>query len=284
MKRYNNRREMKMEMNHPDSPRRVIRVGAVQYLNARPLTYCLAEFAPRAELVFDVPSRLADALKTGELDVAMIPSIEYFRVPGYTIISDACIACRGPVRSVKLFSRVPMESIRTLALDEGSRTSAALVRILLKDEFGLDPELRSLPIGESPADSQAESLLVIGDRGIAANNGRFEYVWDLGERWAQSTGLPFVFAMWIARPGVDLRGFDAQLSWARDEGVKRIAEIARLEAADGWISVQDCLVYLRDHLHFYLGREEQLGLELFYQRAERHGLVPSGAKIEHYHR
>ena len=79
----------------------------------------------------------------------MIPSIEYFRQPGYKIISDACIACRGPVRSVKLFSRVPIENIRTLALDEGSRTSAALIRILLKEEFDLEPELSSLPIGAS---------------------------------------------------------------------------------------------------------------------------------------
>jgi chorismate dehydratase len=274
---------MKMETNHPDSRRHVIRLGAVRYLNARPLTYCLAQFAPRAELIFDVPSRLADALTAGELDVAMIPSIEYFRHPGYTIISDACIACRGPVRSVKLFSRVPVERIRSLALDEGSRTSAALIRILLKEEFDLDPVVSSLPIGASPAASPADAVLVIGDRGIASDQGRFDYIWDLGERWMQLTGLPFVFAMWIARPGVDLREFDAQLSRARDEGVERIPEIARLEAAYGWISVQDCLIYLRDHLHFYFGRLERQGLELFYQRAERHGLVPSGVKIEHYH-
>jgi chorismate dehydratase len=234
-------------------------------------------------LIFDVPSRLADALTAGELDVAMIPSIEYFRHPGYTIISDACIACRGPVRSVKLFSRVPVERIRTLALDEGSRTSAALVRIMLKEEFDLDPVVSSLPIGASPATSPADAVLVIGDRGIASDQGRFDYIWDLGERWMQLTGLPFVFAMWIARPGVDLREFDAQLSRARDEGIERIPEIARLEAADGWISVQDCLIYLRDNLHFYFGRLERQGLELFYQRAERHGLVPSGVKIEHYH-
>jgi chorismate dehydratase len=272
-----------MEQNQPDRQQHVIRVGAVKYLNARPLTYCLAQFAPRAELIFDVPSRLADALKAGRLDVAMIPSIEYFRQPGYKIISDACIACRGPVRSVKLFSRVPVENIRTLALDEGSRTSAALIRILLKEEFDLEPELSSLPIGASTAASPADAVLVIGDRGIAADKGRFSHVWDLGERWMQMTGLPFVFAMWIARPGVDLREFDVLLSRARDEGVKSIPDIARLEAADGWISLQDCLVYLRDHLHFHLGPLERRGLELFYKRAELHGFVPSGAKIEYYH-
>ncbi len=135
-----------MAQNQPEVREHEIRIGAVQYLNARPLTYCLKEFAPRAELIFDVPSRLADALQAGRLDVAMIPSIECFRHPGYKIVSDACIACRGPVRSVRLFSRVPIKDIRTLALDEGSRTSAALVQILLKEEFGLRPELSALPM------------------------------------------------------------------------------------------------------------------------------------------
>ena len=102
-------------------------MGAVTYLNARPLVFSLARFAPQAEIVIDLPSRLADALAAGRLDVAMIPSIEYARHPGYTIVSDACIACDGAVQSVKLYGHVPFQSLRTLALDEGSRTSAALV-------------------------------------------------------------------------------------------------------------------------------------------------------------
>ncbi len=97
--------------------------------------------------MFDLPSRLADGLADGQLDVALIPSIEFFQDPAYRIVSDACIACRGPVLSVKLFSRVPAERIRTLALDEGSRTSAALVRILLRERFGIEPQLEPLPIG-----------------------------------------------------------------------------------------------------------------------------------------
>ena len=117
-----------------------IRVGAVTYLNARPLVFSLARFAPQVEIVIDLPSRLADSLAAGQLDVAMIPSIEFARGSGYAIISDACIACDGAVRSVKLYSRVPIERLRTLALDEGSRTSAALVRILLKERFGVWPE------------------------------------------------------------------------------------------------------------------------------------------------
>src|SRR5438046_2203530 len=96
-----------------------LRVGAVNYLNTKPLIYGLERIAPQAELVLDLPSRLADRLAAGRLDVALIPSIEFFHDPSYTIVSNACIACRGPVLSVKLYSRKPIEAIRTLALDEG---------------------------------------------------------------------------------------------------------------------------------------------------------------------
>src|SRR5215467_9259516 len=148
-----------------------MRIGAVSYLNTKPLVYGLAELAPQHELVFDLPSRLADDLAAGRLDVALIPSIEYFQHPGYTIVSDACIACRGPVRSVKLFSRVPMSSIETLALDEGSRTSVALVRILLNERLGIDPALIPLPIDARPDAIEADALLLIGDRAIQPPSG-----------------------------------------------------------------------------------------------------------------
>ena len=258
---------------------RKIRVGAVRYLNARPLVFSLADIAPQIELVFDLPSRLADALAEGRLDVAMIPSIEYTHCPGYSIISDACIACEGAVRSVKLYSRVPVERLRTLALDEGSRTSAALVCILLKERFGVWPETCPLPIGASADDTPADAVLVIGDRGMLPGNGRFEFTWDLGQEWLQWTGLPFVFAMWIARPGVDLSGIAGLLAAARDDGITRFEEIARQSATAIGISEADCLAYLRDHLQFHLGPRERQGLERFYTLAGRHQLAPEGVQL-----
>ena len=181
-----------------------IRIGAVRYLNAWPLTFYLDRFAPAAEVVVDFPSRLADGLAHGQLDVGLISSIEYSRNPGCTIVSDACIASDGEVRSVKLHSRVPLERIGSLALDEGSRTSAALVQIWLKERMGLTPELRPLPIGALPADCQADAVMLIGDRGMRPAGGEFTFAWDLGEEWTRWTGLPFVFALWVARPGVEL--------------------------------------------------------------------------------
>jgi len=259
-----------------------VRIGAVGSLNARPLTFSLPRLAPHGQMIFDLPSRLADALAEGKLDVALIPSIEYARKAGYAIVSDACIACDGPARSVKLYSRVPPERIRTLALDEGSRASAAMTRIVLAEQFDLEPEIRPLPIDASLEDTTADAAMLIGDRGMQPTDGTFEFVWDLGEAWSQWTGLPFVFAMWVARPDVDLDGLHETLAAARDEGVKRLAEIARLEAPTLGIPEQECLSYLRNHLDFRLTRRQRQGLELFYELAGRHRLAPAGVELVFY--
>jgi chorismate dehydratase len=259
-----------------------IRVGAVSYLNARPLTLCLADLAPHADVMVDLPSRLADDLAAGRLDVALVPSIEFFRNPGYVIVSDACVACDGPVRSIKLYGRVPVERVRTLALDEGSRTSAAMTRVLLKERFGLEPELEQLPIGASLEHAAADAVMLIGDRAMLPVQGPFEFVWDLGEQWSRWTGLPFVFAMWIARPNVDLDRMDQVLAAARDEGVRRWEDIARREAPLLGIPEEECRSYLRDNLRFRLGEREREGLETFGRLAARHQLAPTGVELVFY--
>jgi chorismate dehydratase len=250
-----------------------IRIGAVAYLNARPLVFGLEQLAPRAEVVVDLPSRLADGLADGRLDVAIVPSIEYLRQPGSMIVSDACIACDGPVRSVMLYGRTPVDRIRTLALDEGSRTSAALARILLKERFGREPQIEPLPIGATLDDTRADAVMLIGDRGMRPPGGKFSFVWDLGAEWWHWTGLPFVFAVWVARPAVDLRGIDRALAAARDEGVTRLPEIARQAAPRIGVPEEECLEYLRDHLEFRLGPRQREGLGRFYELAVRNGLA-----------
>jgi chorismate dehydratase len=258
---------------------RKLRAGAVSYLNTKPLIYDWERFAPDVELVLDHPSRLADALAAGTLDVALIPSIEFFQNPAYRIVSDACIGCRGPVLSVKLFGRKPVEEIRSLALDVGSRTSAALVQILLAERYGLKPELEPLPIGAGIDDTRADAVLLIGDRAMQSPGGPFSFVWDLGDQWNRWSELPFVFAMWTARPGVELDNFEAALCQARDAGVAHLDEIAEREAATLGLTRPQCLSYLRDNLYFYLGQRELGGLDLFYRRAVKLGLAPSGVDL-----
>jgi chorismate dehydratase len=252
-----------------------LRIGAVSYLNTKPLVYGLAERAAHLEIVFDVPSRLADGLHAGRLDVALVPSIEYAQHQDYAMVSDACIGCRGPVLSVKLFSRRPLHRIRSLALDEGSRTSGLLARILLWERYRLQPRLSSLSVACGPEDTTADAVLLIGDRAIHPPSSDFVECWDLGDQWCRWSELPFVFAMWVARPGVDVRGLDEILSLTRNSGVEHLAEIAQAEAAGVGLSVEQTLSYLRDNLHFYFNGRERRGMELFFQLAARIEALPA---------
>jgi len=179
-----------------------IRIGAVSYLNAKPLYYGLCEYAPNVTLSMDVPSRLAEQLAAGELDVALIPSVEYLRGAelGYEIIPGFAIAAHGPVHSVKLFSRVPWRRIDRLALDAGSRTSQVLARIWLDAKHQVRPaRVEELPLGVSVLESTADAVLAIGDRAMRVHREAFYDVVDLGEAWHTLTGLPIVFALWVAR-------------------------------------------------------------------------------------
>lgn len=259
-----------------------MRIGAVSYLNTKPLVHRLDQFAPSASIEYDVPSRLADRLADGALDVALIPSIEYFAGGDYRIVSDACIACRGPVLSVKLFSRAPAERIRTLALDEGSRTSVALTRILLKRRFDLEPETRPLPLAASLDEADADAVLLIGDRAIHSPLGEFAEVWDLGDEWVRLTGLPFVFAMWTARADADVEEIALALAAARDAGVAALESIAAAEAPAKGLSGPECLNYLRDNLYFYLGDREQQGLATFWRWASEQDLAPKGLSVDRF--
>lgn len=263
----------------------MVRIGAVNYLNSKPLVCGLAALAPEVRLSFDLPSRLADSLAAGRLDVALIPTVEYFRAPGYRVVSDACVACRGPVLSVKLHFRVPANEVRRVALDEGSRTSSALTQILLAELHGVRPQLEPLPIGCGLEASDADAVLLIGDRAIAieARGARSEEreraiceVWDLGDVWCRWTGLPFVFAMWIARAEVQAVEVAPVLNAARDDGLRQLARIAAREATALGISKELAIRYLRDNLHFRLGRKERAGLRMFYQLCVKHGLAPAG--------
>lgn len=263
------------------APRReaAIRIGAVQYLNTRPLIYGL-----NGNLDFDLPSRLADRLSAGDLDVALIPSVELFRGMAnrqdpYRIVSESCIACRGPVMSVRLFFRTRPERIRRLAVDEGSRTSVALCRILLNEQFGVKPEIELLPINSTAAQSSADAVLLIGDRAIAPTGGGFQAVWDLGDEWYRWTGLPFVFAVWAARTDVASKGLAEKLDNARERGRANLAAIAAAEAGPHGLTVPQCLDYLQDNLHYDLGVEERRGLSLFQEHATRLNLTPAGCSL-----
>jgi chorismate dehydratase len=256
-----------------------VRIGAVAYLNSKPLIEGLSDLLPEAELSLDYPSRLAEDLEAGQLHVALIPSIEVLRHPEYEIISDACVATRGPVMSVKLYSRVPLGEIQSLALDAGSRTSVVLARIMLEERFGVSPQLQPLPFERSLSSTETDAVLLIGDRAMHLPEEPFAVTWDLGEEWLRWTGLPFVFAVWAAKGGIELAHVEEALGHARDLGVKRAAEIARRESPILEISEATAYHYLTKNLHFRLGPAERSGLRLFSALSARLGLAPGGADL-----
>lgn len=261
---------------------RPIRVGAVEYLNTKPLIEGLEEIAPQIELHLDLPSRLADRMQAGELDVGLIPVVEYFRAENYSIVPGVAIGSRGPVLSVTLFSRVPWSQIRSVALDEGSRTSAALTRVLLEVRHGVKPQTQHLPMGVAADDMPTDAVLLIGDRAMHACLPSHPYAYDLGQEWFEWTGLPFVFAVWAVRPGVDLRGVDKALQRCRDHGLSQAGPIAVRESARLGLDAGFCRRYLSNVLNFDLGPREIAGLQRFYELARDRGLVPEGVSLEFY--
>lgn len=258
-----------------------VRVGAVSYLNTKPLIYGLEKRLSDSQVTLDLPSRLADQLTSGKLDVALIPSVEFFRGSAdWAIISDACIACRGAVRSVRLLFRRPPSQVRSLALDEGSRTSAALAQVLLYERFAVRPQLEPLPISADFTSCTADAILIIGDRAMQVCGSDYVDSWDLGEHWFAWTGLPFVFAMWVARSkssvNWDWSEVAGGLEMARDEGCSKALALASEHAGTYHLSIADCLTYFTRQLHFQLGPAERAGLSLFRQLADRLGLIHSG--------
>lgn len=273
------------------------RLGLVSYLNSRPIGYGLLRGRQqgRFEIVQRIPSELADALRAGSLDLALIPSVEYAqaRAAGASaaIVPGIAIGSAGPAESVLLFARVPLERIGSIALDVGSRTSAALLRLLLRRRLrpGLpDPTfLTALPDLPSMLD-RCEAALVIGDhalfaaRELAARGSDLTIV-DLGTEWTAMTGRPFVFAFWAGPPREDSPDIVAALQDSLEEGIGRIAEIAREESLGS--PSREALVrdYLTRAISYHLGREEILGLEAFFRMLAEEGLLTAAPDLS-FHR
>lgn len=262
---------------------RPVRIGAVTYLNAKPLVCDLEVLAPEAELIFEVPSRLADRLAAGELDVALIPVIEYFRHGVYRVLPGIAITSHGPVLSVTLFSRLPWEQIRRVAVDVGSRTSAALLQLLLQKRYQVRAEWIPLPLEQSAEEVDADAVLLIGDRAMRACLPGFPYAFDLGREWDEWTGLPFVYAFWAVGPEVDLGPVAAALREAKQRGCSRLGRLAEVEAPRLGLDAGFCRRYLQNIIGFELGSREVAGLQRYYALACELGLAPRGVPLDFYH-
>lgn len=257
-----------------------IRLGAVAYLNARPLTYKLEE-SPLFDLRFDPPSQCAELLHANAIDVGMIPSIEYCRGWDYRIVPGMGIMSDGPVASVALFATKPLEQVRTIAADTSSRTSIGLLRILCAERFGIQPEFRPMSPEPERMFRECDAALIIGDPALyldpAAHGVRKV---DLGAEWTAMTGLPFVWAFWAGRPDVlDARHVEA-LTGARDHGVAASDEIAAGYCGPGRADLGRR--YLRENIYYRLGEREEAGLRRYYELAAKHGLIDTAREVRAY--
>ena len=252
------------------------KIAAVSFLNARPITYGLEQGLgdDRFELSFELPSRCAELLERGEVDLGLIPSASYAAAAGeMRIVPGIAIAGFGPVRTVLLVGEVPWSEMKAIALDGASRSSAMLLRLLCK-ERGLTPRFREIPHDEVlDAASGTTGALVIGDAGFAAA-GRFPHIVDLGAAWRDVTGLPFVYAVLAGRPGAVGPDDIAVLQQSLAQGLASRATIARAWSEAHGGDPADYERYLARDIRYTLGAEELSGLSAFFDRARGASLLP----------
>jgi chorismate dehydratase len=248
---------------------KVLRLGVVPYLNVAPIVHAL-EGVPGIELVRDVPARLLARLRAGEIDAGTIPSIDYAE-GGLEIVPGIAIASRGAVRSVRLVHRGPLAEARRVAVDTSSHTSVALLKVLADGIFAGTPEYVAQDPDPAVMLQSADAALVIGDVALFKAEG-LPYV-DLGQRWTERTGLPFVYAFWASAPG-RLRAADvARLRDSLARGLRAIPDIASAYNGVGAGRSPECESYLRECVTYRLGRDERLGLAEFYRLCHAKGLI-----------
>ena len=245
------------------------RIASVSFLNARPLIEGL-DGDPAVELALDVPSRLLDGLRENRYDVALLPVIDYQRLDDLTIIPAGGIGSDGETLTVRVFSRVPIPQVETLACDPDSHTSVALARIVLARRYGLRPEFIDL---RRASDSPPEARLLIGDKVVCDEPWGFAHQLDLGAEWKALTGLPFVFAAWMARSDVDHERLFELLERAKHQGQAKIDSIIEAHGVPrGWPR-ELAHRYLTHHLTFDVGDRELGAIRLFHRYAAEEVII-----------
>ena len=271
----------------------------MQYLNSVPLAWGITDGVQRDQFdaVLSTPAECAQQLAQGKVDVGLIPSIEFQRIPGTTIVPGAAVASRHRVKSVLLVSEVPLWRVRTVAHDKGSKTSVTLAQIIFREFYRTKPEFR--PADPDPANMLATSdaALIIGDvalkfmetnnlpeienqRPLVRHGAEPLQIFDLMERWQFLTGKPFVFAFWAVRSGFKGKGVVESINSSRDEGVQNIPAIAERYASHLNMSKDFLQQYLEKNVYYYLDRDCLEGLQLFYEKAAQIGAIKSARKVE----
>jgi chorismate dehydratase len=284
-----------------------LRISIVQYLNTAPLVWGFTNgpLVGKYDLSFTVPSQCAQALRTGVADIAIIPAIEYQRIPGLVVLPDLAIASQNRVRSLLIVAKKPIEHVGSIALDRSSRSTQALTRILAAEHWKISPEFFETEPDLNAMLQRADAALLIGDpalrisvtiekKSAVSPQGRavcqaatlgipgaeIFHVYDVVGEWRKYSSLPAVMAVWAARPEVVTVELLVDFAASRDFGLKQIAAISLSAARELELPQETLESYLRHNIDFSLGEENRRGLERYFREAAKLGLIPSEQKIE----
>src|ERR1700720_1552033 len=286
-----------------------LRISIVEYLNTAPLVWGFAEgpLEGKYELSFTVPSQCAEALRRGDVDVAIIPSIEYQRMENVVVLPDIAVAAKGEVRSILVVSKRPIDMAKRIALDSSSRSSAALVRLLAAGYWGIRPEYVEAEPDPSEMIKEADAAVIIGDPALrvalkmealaakVAGGGSscqgdpeampvpgFEtvFVYDVAYQWREMTGKPCVLAIWAARRDAITPEVVADFQESKRYGMERIREISEAASVKLDLPAKALERYLIDNIDFDLDEENLDGLKLYYEKAAAAGLIPQNRPLE----
>jgi chorismate dehydratase len=249
-----------------------ITLAAVPYLNAAPLALPL-EGMTGVEVIYAKPSEMPGLLRSCKADAATLPIGAYLADERLEIVSDAAIASSGPVRSVAIYSKIPLENARTVALDAASITSRSLARIICEKFIRMKPKYTDAP------NAKADAELVIGDNGLRREKSG-EIICDLGNIWTLRTGLPFVYAAWIMPAQKTNRDVAEMFREARDKGAADLENISRISAERSGFEPDFVLQYLKNNIHYTLGARELEGIARFQDYLLEIGIIKRRRKIE----
>ena len=267
----------------------ICRIGCVSYINSKPLIEGLDEFEG-LDIDYRVPAALLEGLENDRMDIALCPVVDYFRSDAdLVIVPSSGIGCAGETYTVRLFSKVAIEDIREVYADTDSHTSVALMRVILAKSFGVVPELVNYKASDKtvngkPIDHEPETMLLIGDKVVTdcPNDDAYKHQLDLGQAWWELTGLPFVYATWLAKRGTFLGSLPEILMQTQSKNCERVEMIAeKYSEKHGW-PVDLTVKYFTEYLRYTIGRDELAGIKKFAEFAAELGVIKHAKKLVVY--
>lgn len=261
-----------------------LRISAISFLNTAPLMWDFehGDAGRDFQIEYTIPSACAAALAANQADIGIIPAFTYAQIPDLVILPNIAIAAKGPVRSILLVGKKPIEEMRTVAVDTSSRTSVALLQVLFTKFLGGARELKPHPPKLDEMLRDHDAALLIGDAALQVPLDAGYHLYDLAQIWRERTGQPFVFAFWAVRlDALNRQAKDACLTkvfqQSRDHGLEpqNLDVIAKEWSPKLNLSEDDIRSYLTENIHYFLDRENHAGLKLFLQYSQEIGLIPT---------